>query len=390
MFAFVIYDKIENRFFAARDQLGIKPLFYSAANGQTTFGSEPAVLRDIVGGGVSDIAIAEWKAFRRPLAGRTFFDRVSELKPGHYYDSKRGEHPYWMPTEEDVGGDYEEFKEELVRSVTSHLINDFQTVSLLSGGLDSAVILGLSDIEKSYTVGLEGNNEFEGATDSAGVLGVDLVKVQITQDELEASWAELLSSRREPLSVPNEGLIYTVCKSMNAEEKVVLTGEGADELLFGYDRIFRWGSGLQSLSVAEFVNRYTYSSYDALSLDTLDYLADCMRDKKPIEFLEDFFIGVHLPGLLRRMDGASMCASKEARVPFVTTKLFNMLYREPIEKRHIDGLPKSYLRRLAKELGLEGALSRAKVGFSATVGQVSKADEYTRFQNFCLDNLGWR
>eukprot|EP00657_Telonema_sp_P-1_P003811 TRINITY_DN18927_c0_g1_i2.p1 TRINITY_DN18927_c0_g1~~TRINITY_DN18927_c0_g1_i2.p1 ORF type:complete len:106 (-),score=32.66 TRINITY_DN18927_c0_g1_i2:103-420(-) len=67
--------------------------------------------------------------------------------------------------------------------------------------------------------------------------------------------------------------IYLVCKSMSENEKVVLTGEGADELLFGYDRIFKWGSSLSHLSVTDFAERYSYNKMVDLDTDTLDWLS---------------------------------------------------------------------------------------------------------------------
>jgi asparagine synthase (glutamine-hydrolysing) len=177
---------------------------------------------------------------------------------------------------------------------------------------------------------------------------------------------------------------------MTDNEKVVLTGEGADELLFGYDRIFSWGNEKKFINPIDFLERYAYSgSVKDLPPDALDYIADMMRDKSPIEFLEDFFIEVHLPGLLRRMDGASMCASKEARVPFVTTSLFNLFYRQKISARYINGSPKGPLRLIAQELNLMGALNRKKVGFSANIQNANPQSEYQYFQQFCLNELKW-
>lgn len=389
MFAFAIFDTLSGRYFAARDQLGIKPLYYSEHGDTIVFGSEPAVVNDIVGGSPSEIAIKEWQVFRRPIGGRTFFKKVFEVPPGCYYESETGLGRYWRPHQTRTGIDYEEFRTELASSVSSHLLNDYETVSLLSGGLDSAIILGLSRIKKCYTIGLTDNNEFDGAEESAATLGARVVQVEITSEELRQAWRTLLNDRREPLSVPNEGLIYRVCKSMTDEEKVVLTGEGADELLFGYDRIFRWGSGLLALSIDQFLERYAYSGPLDLEPETLDYIADLMRGKSPIDFLEDFFIDVHLPGLLRRMDGASMCASKEARVPFVTARLFNLVYRQPIQARYFDGYPKSPLRRLANEMHLNGAIARKKIGFSASFLGTTPQAEYQYFQNFCISELDW-
>ncbi len=390
MFSFVIYDTVSGHFFAARDQLGVKPLYFSKNGNDIVFGSEPAVVNDVVGGGASEIAIKEWKVFRRPIGGKTFFEKVHEIPPGHIYNSNGGLCRYWRPQQTRFELNHDEFKSELASIVSSHLLNDYETVSLLSGGLDSAIILGLSGIKKSYTIGLQNNNEFEGAADSAKCLGASVVRVEISSEELEQAWRELLAFRREPLSLPNEGLIYKVCKSMAESEKVVLTGEGADELLFGYDRIFRWASQKSSISTKEFLDRYAYNeAFINLESDTLDYIADLMRHKSPIEFLEDFFIEVHLPGLLRRMDGASMCASKEARVPFVTPKLFDLVYRLPILARYAGDAPKGPLRTIAAEMGLEGALTRKKIGFSANFHGSGSQVEYQYFQNFCLNELNW-
>lgn len=388
MFAFVIFDTLEKSYFAARDKLGIKPLYYSEFEGLIVFGSEPAVINDVVQGDISKIAIEEWRVFRRPIGGKTFFERVNEIPPGHFYTSGYGIRKYWEPCY--CGPhNHDEFKFELISSVKSHLLNDYETVSLLSGGLDSAVVLGISAVKKAYTIGLKANNEFLGAEESATKLGVNLVKVQVTDENLTQAWKTLIKTRREPLSVPNEGLIYLVCNAMTKSEKVVLTGEGADELLFGYDRIFRWASNQPFVSLDQFISYYSYTNLPNLDSITYDCIADLMRGKSGIDFVEDFFIQVHLPGLLRRMDAASMCASKEARVPFVVPALFNLMYRQHINSRYFDGYPKSSLRTIAKDLNLFGALTRKKIGFSAATKSVSQKEEYKKFQDLCINELRW-
>lgn len=389
MFAFVIYDQLSGHYFAARDQLGIKPLFYSENSQEAVFGSEAAVISEMVGGSPSATSIEEWKVFRRPIGGKTFFDKVHEIPPGHIYHSATGLRCYWQPVRSDKIPTIEQFYHELKSSINAHLINDYKTVSLLSGGLDSAVILGLSGVDKAYTVGMPGNNEFQAASESAKLIGAELVNVEISSEELQASWRNLLSMRQEPLAVPNEGLIFSVCKAMNFDEKVVLTGEGADELLFGYDRIFLWSQKQTALTVDDFLSFYSYNNSIGLRSESRDYIAAMMEGKKPIEFMEDFFIKIHLPGLLRRMDAASMCASKEARVPFVTTKLFNMFYRQPLDFRYSDGFSKYPLRAIARDLNLIEVINRKKIGFSAAFNQFSQKAEYDFFQKFCLDNLGW-
>ena len=107
----------------------------------------------------------------------------------------------------------------------------------MSGGIDSAIIARLSKISNFYTVGLNNNNEFNDAEETAKSINKNLIKISLDKYELINLWKKLTKLRGEPLSLPNEGLIFKVCKSMKNNEKVVLTGEGADELLFGYDRI---------------------------------------------------------------------------------------------------------------------------------------------------------
>lgn len=389
MFAFVVFDQLSGQYFAARDQLGIKPLFYSDSGHEVVFGSEAAVINERVGSAPSLAAIEEWKVFRRPIGNKTFFEKVHEVPPGHLYGSASGLRRYWQAVASDSTPTPEQFRQELQASVDAHLMNDYKTVSLLSGGLDSAVILGLSGVGKAYTIGLPDNNEFDGAGESAQVLGAELVPVEIDSHTLEAAWKTLLKLRREPLAVPNEGLIFSVCQAMGAKEKVVLTGEGADELLFGYDRIFRWSQQQTTLTVDAFLSCYAYGDSNGLHPESRDCIGALMQGKTPLEFMEDFFLEVHLPGLLRRMDAASMCASKEARVPFVTPRLFNLFYRQPLSIRHADGFAKSPLRAIARDLRLTGALTRKKIGFSAARNQRSPQAEYRHFQQFCLDALGW-
>ena len=120
---------------------------------------------------------------------------------------------------------------------------------------------------------------------------------------------------------------------MKSEEKVILTGEGADELLFGYDNIFWWAITNKNFDWQNFINRYGYSKTIKPTKRFVDYVDMEREGKSLIDFLEDFFYKFHLPGLLRRMDFASMAASKEARVPFVDTKLLEYCYRLPANLR---------------------------------------------------------
>ena len=389
MFALVIYDKHTCKWIAARDAFGIKPLFILKSTENVILSSEASAIAIITKAEVSEQSIDEWRLIRRPIPGKTFFEGIDELLPGSIVDSEGYVTNHWHWEASDRVFEQELFEDLLTQSVKAHELSDVENVSLLSGGLDSALISALSSVEKCYTVGLFDNNEFLGASDTAQHLHRDLIKVSLKEDELVEAWQYLSCLRGEPIGLPNEGLIYRVCKAMTPNQKVVLTGEGADELLFGYDGIYRWALGNTPLDPPGFLRRYGYSSVVATER-LIDYVNDLMRNKQAIDFVEDFFYQLHLPGLLRRMDFASMAASKEARVPFVGKDLVAYMYRQASQIKINDEHSKIPLRLFARKLGLHGALSRKKIGFSAQLNQAaSRYDDYGSFQKIVLESLRW-
>lgn len=389
MFSILIYDSSDSRWVAARDAFGIKPLFISKENDRVIVSSEAATIARIIDAKPSKEAIAEWEVIRRPLPGYSFFEGVQEVLPGTILNSDGNVevHWKWEPSKEKFKQD--KFESILLESIDDHCLSDVENVSLLSGGLDSALIAKLSNIKTCYTIGMPSNNEFEGAQETANATNKLLNIVELTEEELKENWRYLTELRGEPLCLPNEGLIYHVCKKMKNNEKVVLTGEGADELLFGYDGIFRWCLEKIEIDTVEFLLKYGYSN-DINSQRLINYIDVLKKDKSPIEFLEDFFYQVHLPGLLRRMDFSSMAASKEARVPFVCKKLISYLYRQPAETKINNNESKIPIRKLAESLELKGALERKKIGFSATLNKkVSRQQDYEEFRKIVMEVLKW-
>lgn len=389
MFSVLIYDTFGGSWVAARDAFGIKPLFISEKNDRVIVSSEAAAIARIVNAKPSKEAIAEWEIIRRPLPGYSFFENVQEILPGTILNSDGNveKHWKWIPSKEKFKQD--KFEEILGESIREHCLSDVVNVSLLSGGLDSALIAKLSNVNICYTIGMPSNNEFEGAQETANTINKTLNIVELTEDELKENWLYLTDLRGEPLCLPNEGLIYHVCKSMADNEKVVLTGEGADELLFGYDDIFRWCLEKTEIDTIEFLLKYGYSN-EVKSQRLISFVDELKKDKSPIEFLEDFFYQVHLPGLLRRMDFASMAASKEARVPFVCKKMISYLYRQSAETKINNNESKIPIRKLAERLELKGALERKKIGFSATLNKkISRQQNYEEFREIVMKVLKW-
>jgi asparagine synthase (glutamine-hydrolysing) len=393
MFALVVVDIRSGEWWAARDRFGIKPLFIYETGGTVVLSSETVSIRALVPCTVSSDAIEEWKLIRRPVPGYTYFTEISEVLPGAILHNGRTVGRLSIAPRLQSVADFDQAAIEtlLTESVRDHELSDVNNVCLLSGGIDSSIIAALSTAQRAYTVGLPHNNEFDAAAETAAQLGKELVKVEVSEQALMDSWRTLISLRGEPLSVPNEGLIYMVCKAMQPSEKVVLTGEGADELFFGYDRIFRSAATEEvPFTRDDFYRQYCYALNPNRAPRLVSLIDDLWRDKSNIEFVEDFFLAVHLPGLLRRMDGASMAASKEARVPFVAMQLARYMYRRPVTTKIDAHASKIPLRRFAEHLNLHGALNRPKIGFSSTINkQVGRNDEYSFFQNYNLEVLGW-
>jgi asparagine synthase (glutamine-hydrolysing) len=390
MFSLVILNKHTNEWVAARDHLGIKPLYYAKIDGGFIAASETVAIRTLFDFQVDYSSVDEWKSFRRPMPGKTYFHGIHELLPGHYIDSNGNLECYWKLTslQEQEPFSQEKFDTLLSSSVKSHCMSDVMVTSLLSGGLDSSVVVKLSGLRQAYTTGLTHNNEVVESQEVANEIGIKVLPYCFSDSQMENEWRRLVGIRGEPLSVPNEALISLICKKMKSEEKVVLTGEGADELLFGYDRIFNKAIN-DEFDIEKFINMYTYDSSVKITNRMRGYIEKLWKEKTPIEFLEDFFIQFHLPGLLRRMDFSSMSASKEARVPFVTKTLYEYMYRRQSSIKINLVESKIPLRELLRELGVISPLSRKKIGFSAKRINKNLDDDYKDFQNICLEELGW-
>lgn len=390
MFAIVIYDTLTSRWVAARDAFGIKPLYMHKSANSLIVASEASTISKMINAKPSPTSLAEWEIIRRPIPGYSFFEDIYEVLPGSIIDSDGYVYTHWSWERQQENFEQEVFEQLLIKSISDHELSDVQNVSLLSGGLDSALILACSNIQKCYTVGLVDNNEFEGALDTSNVLNRDLTQVTIDKQTLQETWKFLTRLKGEPLSLPNEALIFKACKAMLPTEKVILTGEGADELLFGYDNIFRWIKGETKIIPEMFLQRYGYSQNCNKSDRLIDFIHDLSSLKKPIDFLEDFFYQVHLPGLLRRMDFASMAASKEARVPFVSKGLISYMYRQPYNIKINKTESKIPIRKLAEKFNLQGALNRKKIGFSAQLNRASsRYSDYQNFRNIILGELLW-
>jgi asparagine synthase (glutamine-hydrolysing) len=128
----------------------------------------------------------------------------------------------------------------------------------LSGGLDSTIVTYLSKPAHTWTVGFEELNEFEWGQMASAGLDSEQHEILVDKEAFLDSAKWMVDKRKEPLSVPNEVLIYLMTKEVKKKNTVVLSGEGADELFWGYDRIFRWANSVKDFNLKEFDQYYCY------------------------------------------------------------------------------------------------------------------------------------
>ncbi len=263
MFAISIWDGREQKLYLVRDRLGIKPLYYYYKEGNFAFASELKAIMEYpyFDKELDPESLYRYLAFQYVPAPRAIFKNTYKLMPGHYLIiSKNGdfeEHIYWDAVERfqalNKTGHYlneeealAELEELLISSVQYRLISDVPLGILLSGGVDSSLVASIAqsispEQVKTFTIGFseEGVNEAPYAHQIAKYLGTDHHELYITPKEAQAVIPELPLFYDEPLADPSSIPTYLVSKLARQNVKVVLSGDGGDELFGGYHRYAR-------------------------------------------------------------------------------------------------------------------------------------------------------
>jgi asparagine synthase (glutamine-hydrolysing) len=392
MFGFAIWDSRRRRFFCARDRLGIKPIYFARRGGQLLIASEIKSLLAYPGmpAKLEPNALPEYLAFGHLAGVRTLFAGVESLLPGHWLMvDERGKvkvRRYWdLPSGESRGeersvGEYaRKYRELLEQAVESHLMSDVPLGVLLSGGLDSSVVAAILQKRRggsiqTFSVGYPEveSSELPMAARVAQTLGTEHHEVKIGAEDFFRALPRLIWHEDQPLVWPSSVSLYFVCQLARQRVKVVLTGEGSDETLAGYDRyawtlwnqrfdkIYRslvpgFGRAWMAKQITEgswlgagFQRRlgHTFLARDGQALQSfyLDnfYSAFSAREQQSLlakgvggnpyqgphdmwkESSGDFLnrllhldIRTYLVELLRKQDRMSMASSIESRVPFL-------------------------------------------------------------------------
>ena len=252
MFGIALWDRRQRTLVLARDRAGIKPLHYAERNGCLYFGSE--IKSILATGGVDrsiDVSAFEhYLSFLYTPADATIYDGIKKLPPGHYLRWHAGEtrvKRYWdLPAGEPFAGSIEEAGEALTGvladAVRSHMISDVPIGALLSGGIDSSLVVGLMARAstrpiKTFSIGFDepAFDELDGARRMADHFGADHHEMVVRPDAL-AVVDRLVEHFDEPFGDSSAVPTWYVSQMARRHVTVVLSGDGGDELFGGYDR----------------------------------------------------------------------------------------------------------------------------------------------------------
>lgn len=248
MFGFVIYDKNKNQVFGARDFFGIKPVYYAKMGDTLMWGSEiksfldhPEFKKEL-----NETALENYLTFQYSPTTETFFKNVYKLPAAHYFiykDGKMEVKRYWeVKFDPDNGPELEEWVDRITdtfkNSVQAHKIADVEVGSFLSSGVDSSYVAAVADVDKTFTVGFgedEKYNEIGYAKEFSKYINKENNSKVISPEDYWGNFAKIQYHMDEPLADPAAVALYFVCQLASQKVKVVLSGEGADEIFGGYN-----------------------------------------------------------------------------------------------------------------------------------------------------------
>jgi asparagine synthase (glutamine-hydrolysing) len=437
MFGLAIWDARNERLVVARDAMGIKLIYYKIDNGQLTFGSE---IRAVLAAEdskpeVDPVALKLFLRFRYTPSPLTIFQGIRKLAPGTMLvveKSKCREErwynytpiPFSSPKEDkDATSELLELYRAAVRR---HLLSDVPVGILLSGGLDSGLLLGLMNEQggswPAYTIGYGdsyADDELHDAAETAALLGARHITVRLDQGEFERSLPRIVECLEEPIAASSIVPMYFVSQRARQDVKVALIGQGPDELFGGYKRHLgvhygEWWRGLPgglrsmiglavnglprsemlkrgiySLGVEDRLNRYqdVFSLAPAETInglfrdgllsekqdnyDLVEYwgeLAPQMEHSDELGGFQLLEVRSSLPDeLLMYADKLSMAHSLEVRVPYLDRTVVEYVQRLSANFKVRNGTRKWLHRQVCRNYLPPQILKRKKRGFAVNV-----------------------
>lgn len=429
MFAFAIYDIKKKTMFLARDNFGIKPLYYAMFNDTFMFASEikcflehPDFKKEL-----NEELIGPYLSFSFTPTEETFFKGVYRLEPGCSLFYKNGkfkiERYYKLEFKEkeiSYNDAVKKISETMKDSVSHHLLADVEVGSFLSSGIDSSYIVSLAHPSKTYTVGYnkERYSEIDLAKDLALKLNIDNKSKIITKDEYMKIIPDVMYYMDEPISDPASVALYFVASLASKDLKVVLSGEGADEFFGGYNTyreevdykfynkipffirraiskvcsllpevrginfLVRRGKtleedyiGVNKVFSEKESNKVLKKKRAIKNSDITKKVFDEFKDESNIVKMQAIDINFWLiKDILQKADRMTMANSLEGRVPFVDKEVFKVASSLPIDYKVSKINTKLALRDAAKEVIPNESYKKKKLGFPVPVREWMKDD----------------
>ena len=448
MFAFAIWDARNQRLFLARDRFGEKPLYLYEDGSGLYFASEIKALLRIPGvtPAVDLQSVWDYLAYRYVPGPKTLFSGIRKLMPGTFAVWEHGklrEERYWSAPDRSLRAvtqaqpdAVENFLSRLEGAVKMQMVSDVPFGAFLSGGLDSSTIVALmsryNTSVKTFSVGFaeDGYSELGYAAEVARHFGTDHHELIVTDRDLMDKLPRLVAFRDAPVAEPSDIPIYMLACEAARSVKMVLTGEGSDEVLGGYPKhIFerfarsyqvlpgcvrhrliaplahalpyefrRLKTAVTNLNIEDWRERYV-RWFGALNRSERDHLSVLRLNGSPVGDAPPFDADPQssalrrilyfdqtswLPdNLLERGDRMSMAASIESRVPFLDHKLAEFASSLPDHYRVRGKCSKWILREAGKRLLPERILTRPKAGFRVPVNRWFR----TEMREYLMDHL---
>lgn len=441
MFSFAIWDDRKKELFAARDFFGIKPFFYSLAGQEFVFASEIKGILEYPGyeRKVNEAALEQYLSFQYSVLPETFFQGIFQLLPGHYlfYQAPGKQSgpglkvvqyfkPGIMPAErcdskEMISG----VKDIVEKTVERHLVSDVKVGSFLSGGVDSSLLVSASGCDATFTVGFQNEGALYDETTAAKHLAESL-RIEnhckyITKEEFEQALPKVVYHLDEPLGDASAVALYFLSREASKEVKVVLSGEGSDELFGGYNiylepetlRYIQWlPKGLRRKTAAlarrlprnlkgrsylmrgaiPLSERYIGNAY-IFHQEEKDKLLKRRSGQEPGKLLGPAYEGLKslpdsdkmqnidlmywLPGdILLKADRMSMANSLEVRVPFLDLDVFEAARALPHRMKFRRGVTKYTLREVSRAFLPGPVADRRKLGFPIPIRNWMKEEDW--------------
>ncbi len=437
MFAFAVVNILDGTIFGARDMFGIKPFYYTKTENSFVFGSEIKAFlhHPEFNKRLNEQALAHYLTFQYSPTEETFFSGVYKLPPAHHFTFKNGEIKktrYFRPEFKEIPGVLDFYADEVdtaVReSVEAHKIADVEVGSFLSSGIDSSYIAAAAQVDKTFTVGFESEdgdryNEIGHAKAFADAVGLKNISRVITPEEYWGEFSKIQYYMDEPLADPAAIALYFVSRLASEHVKVVMSGEGADELFGGYriyqepltltfyDRLpfglrrlvsrlcehlpqkhginylVRRGKTIEERFIGN-ANIFSKKERDRLLKGEIaksapppkilcDKFYDEVAGSDDVTKMQYLDINMWLMGdILLKADKTSMANSLELRVPFLDKKVMKLAQSLPLNCRVNTQSTKLALRAAAQKTLPAVTAQKDKLGFPVPIREWLREEQY--------------